>query len=277
MVPSGDLSEARWNAVFLHGALGSAAVFGPLIDYLRKSSADAFGDCAAVDLPGHGDASDVRLRYTPEALADYVMKEVPDPVLSRSTVVVAQSFAGIAATVLPGFSESIVGVVLLDTPLRSDAAEVSVYRLASRYVSDPRSCEWIPRLLEDYFGYSVDGGYGPATDYMEYIEKCPVPIAMVTGSERLVKAHTKVGGRPKVIAGSLDQIIQFARGHDAPVDLAEAPACFGIEDLELLKAREIKTFEIHTLQGLGHNVLNAESVNDVGAIISGFSQACLGS
>jgi pimeloyl-ACP methyl ester carboxylesterase len=258
-------SQTAWSAILLHGALRSKQAFEPLISALRPFNLDA---AVAIDLPGHGEASQVRSSYLPEDLAAFVMERVPASVFDRPTFVIAQSFSGICATLLPG----VAGVVMLDTPLRGRSAESPVNVLARTYARDPAANEWIPRLLEGYFGYRVGEGFVNEVSHFDRVEQCPVPIAMITGEETRAKARARLDGQVTKLVGTFAQISAFAETFPGEIQYGKAPACFTAVDVEELNARGVENLSVHVVPRCGHNVLSDEHLPLVSEAIGAFAE-----
>lgn len=279
---SQDSGEFRWNAVCLHGALQSRDVFDPLIEFFAEQFPESFGRAISVDLPGHGTASDVRSRYTAEVLARFVLDAVPQEIFSRPTIIVAQSFSGVAAMALHKIRREIVGVVMLDTPLCNFSARESVLLLIKRYRDDMKRYFWIPDMLRDYFGYVIDRGFLHRIDYHDCIVDGDIPVAMITGSEKKITAAIENDGTngdatadPKVVTGTFDEMSALGRQFPGRVRLIRSAACFGDQDVAILERKNATNLKIYALAGQGHNILAHQSVGLIGSTVGKFAVKCL--
>lgn len=275
-------SELRWNAICLHGALQSREVFDPLIKYFQETLTDSFGQAVAVDLPGHGDAAESRVRFTPDALARFVLDAVPETILARPTLIVAQSFSGVAAMTIQGMRKEIAGVVMLDTPLNNMAAREAVLLLRKRYREDMEKNAWIRDLLEDFFACTMDRGFLSSVDYHDCIVEAGVPVAMITGSEKktsvVFEGDGSDGGpeaEAKLVTGTFEEISSLARQYPERVRLHRSAACFGERDVAILEKKNATNLEIYVIAGRGHNILTDEFVPLIGSAVGKFAAKCL--
>lgn len=281
---SNGATRPSLNLIFLHGALQTKEVFDPLIEQIRHSEPEWLGEIAAIDLPGHGSAESHRSGYRPDDLADYILETVPSSVLQAPTLVVAQSFSGITATTLPERNKNIVGVVMLDTPLRVKSTATSLALLIKEYRNDPDKNDWIPRLLKEFFYYSGDRWIDRSHNYYDYIAQTLVPLVMVTGEIKQLRAYCRPnvahrddqntdGAEPtaKLIVGTHEEVMIYVEKNNWKILQVSAGACFTDEDLKALKERNINNMKIYALRETGHNVLHERNVKIVAQVIADFA------
>ena len=275
-------NEPRWNAICLHGALQSREVFDPLISYFQEHLSERFGQAIAVDLPGHGEAEESRVRFTPDALARFVLDSVPEAIFARPTLIVAQSFSGVAAMTIQGLRKEIAGVVMLDTPLNNMAAREAVLLLRKRYREDTKKNAWIGDLLEDFFACTMDRGFLSSVDYHDCIVDADVPVAMITGSEKKTSVVFEGDGsgagpeaEAKLVSGTFEEISSLARQYPDRVRLHRSAACFGDRDVAILEQKNATNLEVYVIAGRGHNILTDEFVPLIGSTVGKFADKCL--
>lgn len=276
---------SKLNIIFLHGALQTKEVFDPLIQRFRDWNPEWLGEISAVDLPGHGSAETYKSGYRPQDLAPYIIANISPSVLEAPTLVVAQSFSGITATTLPELNENIVGVVMLDTPLRVGSTLTSMALLVRNFQRDPERYEWIPRLLRDFFHCDSEFMHAASVEYYDYIAKSLVPMVMITGVVKEVRAL----GRKKresssqhgveedeaterIIVGTHKEVVAYAKKHDWSVSHISAGACFTDEDLAALQHRNVNNLQIYALRETGHNVLVARNIRLIAEVIDRFAK-----
>ena len=234
----------------------------------------------AIDLPGHGTACGRRSSYKPEDLADYILEELPASVLHGPALVIAQSFSGIAATLMPTRNKNVVGVVMLDTPLTVRSTAVSVGILIRKFHEDREQYEWIPRLLTDFFHYSPNMPMAENHDYYSYIVDAAVPIAMITGDVKDFYAQCRKketvhdGEGPesaepieRIIVGTYEEVLNYCRKHGWAIVSTRAGACFSEVDLDELRRRNVNNLKVYFLKETGHNVLLDRNLDTIAELI----------
>lgn len=247
---------------------------------IREANPDGLGKLIAVDLPGHGSAQDEQSGFQPDELVDFIIRKVPPSVFDRPTVIVAQSFSGVAAAAMSRRLKNIVLVVMLDTPLRVSSAFPSMALLIHRYRQQKQKYAWIPKLLSDFFHCEADRIRAKDVRYYENVAAASAPVVMITGEIKVVRALCRrepsidenQGGDSndvdeKVVVGSHNEVIDYAEKHGLTIVHSIAGACFTGQDLLALKELGVGDFKVHSLPDTGHNVLVPRNVHRIADII----------
>jgi pimeloyl-ACP methyl ester carboxylesterase len=170
------IPESPARIIALHGALRAARDLFVLAEVLPAV------DFTAVDLPGHGNAPESMLGYSPETLADAVREILADEEDPSPVVLLGESFSGLAALVLAGLDRRIKQVILIDTPFDTRRMLASQQVLLQTWLTQPANKQMVEGISRDFFGLDVINRTVTPRTYWRYVRECPVPVTMVAGT-----------------------------------------------------------------------------------------------
>jgi len=218
---------AAVRVVALHGALRAAKDLAILADLLPEA------ELITIDLPGHGDAPHSSNGYSAERLAEAVSRALSHFPSDRPSILLGESFSGLAALILAQHEARAAHVVLIDTPLDTQRMLASQSVLLRTYQQRPDIAPMVAGISQDFFGLDVERQRVTCRTYYHYLHNCQVPITMITGALKVPSA-------------------------------AGAGAFFDQPDIEHLKS--LSTLTVVEVARAGHSVLRAQP-NAVAAVI----------
>jgi pimeloyl-ACP methyl ester carboxylesterase len=173
---------ATVRLVALHGALRAAKDLAILADLLPEV------ELITIDLPGHGDAPHSSAGYSAERLADAVGRALSHFPNDRPSILLGESFSGLAALTLATHESRATHVVLIDTPLDTQRMLASQSVLLRTYQQRPDIAPMVAGISQDFFGLDVERQRVTRRTYYHYLQNCRVPITMITGALKLPSA-----------------------------------------------------------------------------------------
>jgi pimeloyl-ACP methyl ester carboxylesterase len=185
--------RGRRGIVFVHGGGAHAHWWS----HIAASYANHYR-VAALDLSGHGD-SGRREHYSLEGWTDEVMAVVGDAGMSGSPVIVGHSMGGFVTIVTAALhSESLVGVVVCDSPVTEADPEIDAARVGQAF-GQPRIYENPEQALARFRTVP------PQEHYLDYVmaELGPRSLGQVEGGWSWKFDHRVFGafeGNPRAIA-----------------------------------------------------------------------------
>ena len=200
-LPPKDPSDRRPVLLLLPGAFQPALLMAP---FARRFEDDFY--VAGADLPGFGGAPPLRDAPGVEAMAENFAQVAAELFEGRTVLAVGESLGGLVAAAMAGHAGSpIRRVIALDSPLTTLKAW-PVHRVLGLHYSQHPGVAAFEAFAHSVFGHPPDGRLEERS-YYGLLERCPVPVDVVTGSIPL-SPEREIATAPCLIDGADHEILK---------------------------------------------------------------------